>query len=321
MSSRHFAPPPPHAATFRSDDLDEIHAFIAAYDGSHRRAALGTGPVQHEIHAVHCAGMDVGWTTTRMRQRVRGTPRCALLHLPLARRHLYVAGGRTFESRPDTAVLLAPGQEYTLYFEPDDCYLALRLPESALAAELSHRRPDGGPAQERTCEVALRPDAFAALSGLQRALVEATSGDADDRRAQHLVARLCGWVADQHLVTTPTTTRTTLARARLRWVEEWVDAHLGEPITLGRLCAVADVGDRRLESAFRAHRGQTPLQFVAARRMAWVRRRLLAGHPATSVTQVAHDAGFVHLGRFAQRYRSLYGESPSQTLKRGAGRG
>ena len=36
-----FSPPPSHSARFRSDHLDEIHAFIAAYDGSHRRAALG----------------------------------------------------------------------------------------------------------------------------------------------------------------------------------------------------------------------------------------------------------------------------------------
>ena len=45
---------------------------------------------------------------------------------------------------------------------------------------------------------------------------------------------------------------------RIRMVEEWIDAHLADPITLGRLCAVAGVGDRYLESAFRAHRGQTP---------------------------------------------------------------
>ncbi|MFJ9009929.1 helix-turn-helix domain-containing protein [Streptomyces canus] len=35
----------------------------------------------------------------------------------------------------------------------------------------------------------------------------------------------------------------------------------------------------------------------------------------TTVTEVAHVWGFVHLGRFARRYRERYGESPSQTLR------
>jgi AraC-like DNA-binding protein len=38
--------------------------------------------------------------------------------------------------------------------------------------------------------------------------------------------------------------------------------------------------------------------------------------PAASITELAHDAGFVHLGRFSDRYRRAYGESPSQTLQR-----
>jgi AraC-like DNA-binding protein len=99
-------------------------------------------------------------------------------------------------------------------------------------------------------------------------------------------------------------------------VEAWIDAHLTHAITLGRLCAVAGVGDRYLESAFRAYRGQTPLQFVMARRLAWVRRSLLESVPGDSVTRLAYDAGFVHLGRFAARYRSTYRESPSETLRR-----
>ena len=34
-----------------------------------------------------------------------------------------------------------------------------------------------------------------------------------------------------------------------------------------------------------------------------------------AVTTVASRWGFVHFGRFAQQYRQLFGESPSQTLR------
>ncbi len=122
----------------------------------------------------------------------------------------------------------------------------------------------------------------------------------------HLEAQLRSWIADQILGTRPSSSTPTLAIQRVRVVEEWIDTHLAEPITLGRLCAVAGVGDRYLESCVPRHRGQTPLQFVMARRLAWVRRSLLESGPGDSVTQLAHDAGFVHLGRFAARYRSSY---------------
>jgi len=46
-----------------------------------------------------------------------------------------------------------------------------------------------------------------------------------------------------------------------------------------------------------------------------VRQALLHADSEASVTSIASDAGFTHLGRFAILYRSRFGESPSETLK------
>ena len=318
-----FRPPPPHALGFRSDHLDEIHAFIAAYDGNHRRTAPSGGPLGHSVHAARCGQVDLGWSLTRARQQIRGVPQAAILHVPLGRRHVYAADGRTLEARPDTAVLLAPGHEYTLCFEPDDSMVGIRLPGAALADELGARNRPGAPVRLATRELPLAGDRLRTLVALHGALVDATTpapAGARARPAEHLEADLTSWLANQVLGTRPASPRPALAIQRVRSVEAWIDAHLADPITLGRLCAVAGVGDRCLESAFRAHRGQTPLQFVTARRLAWVRRRLLEACAKDSVTQFAHDAGFVHLGRFAISYRRAYGESPSTTLRRSAKR-
>ena len=318
-----FSPPPSHSARFRSDHLDEIHAFIAAYDGNHRRAALGPGPLGYSARTVRCGEVDLGWGLTRTRQKVQGVPQGAILHLPLGRRHVYTAGGRTLEARPDTAILLAPGQEYTLYSEPDDCLLVLRIPASALADELAARDPATARASRGTREVPLVGRRLSTVAAIHRTLVGATkptAGSASVPQAQHLEAQLCSWMADQVLGTRPSSSTPVLAIQRIRMVEEWIDANLANPITLGSLCAVAGVGDRYLEYAFRKHRSLTPLQFVTSRRLAWVRRKLIESKPGDSVTRLAHEAGFIHLGRFAVRYRSVYGESPSATVKRSASR-
>lgn len=307
---------PPYAADFRSDDLDEVREFIARYDGNHRRTAMGPGALGYSMRAVRCGGVDLGWMRTAVRQKVSGVPRGAILQLPMGKPHAYATRARGLEARPDTAVLLAPGQEYTIYTEPGDCLVALRLAASELTSELRHRAQSA--AGPETREIPMSNGRHLALATVHRALIDAANPAVPRARqpgAGQLEARLVGWLADCLTETTSAFGTPTLAVRRVRLVEEWVDAHLATPITLGRLCAVAGVGDRWLESAFRAHRGRTPLEFVMGRRLAWVRRHLLEAKPGTSVTQLAHDAGFVHLGRFAARYRHAYGESPSQTLR------
>jgi len=312
-----FAAPPTFAAGFRSDDLDEVRAFIARYDGNHRRIALGRGALGYSMRTARCGAIDLGWMRSGMRQKVSGVPHGTILQLPMGRPHVYAIGDRAFEARPGAAILLAAGQEFTIYTEPNDCLVVLRVGASALSDELRDRLPASAGLVTR--EIALTGGRLEALASMHRALVQAADPQASSSHrpyAAQLEARVIGWLADCLVGTNPASTRPAVTVQRVRMVEEWVDTHLAAPITLGRLCAVAGVGDRWLESAFRAHRGQTPLGFVMARRLARVRRSLLDATPGASITQLAHDAGFVHLGRFAARYRRAYGESPSQTLQR-----
>ena len=57
-----FSPPPSHSARFRSDHLDEIHAFIAAYDGDHRQAVLSPGPLGYSVHAAMAFAPTLQWS-------------------------------------------------------------------------------------------------------------------------------------------------------------------------------------------------------------------------------------------------------------------
>jgi len=51
-------------------------------------------------------------------------------------------------------------------------------------------------------------------------------------------------------------------------------------------------------------------------RLQVARDRLTRPGTGSSVTDIALDCGFVHLGRFSGQYRQAYGELPSETLAR-----
>jgi len=103
--------------------------------------------------------------------------------------------------------------------------------------------------------------------------------------------------------------QTTLAdRAR-----QLVAARLDEPPTVADLCALLGVSRRTLQSCFHATWGMGPLAWLNTLRLNAVRRRLKT---ARSVTEAATQFGFWHFGHFATDYRALFGETPSQTLRR-----
>jgi len=112
----------------------------------------------------------------------------------------------------------------------------------------------------------------------------------------------------------------TLATEHLRRVEDWIDAHLGTPIALGRICSVAGVGERALQKAFLPRHGRSPMRYVAERRVLAAHRHLSRPVDGSGgVTKVALSVGFDHLGRFAVLYRQIVGESPSSTLRKALG--
>ena len=107
------------------------------------------------------------------------------------------------------------------------------------------------------------------------------------------------------------------ARRVLDRAKEYIEAHVSETLQIASLCRYAGTSLRSLERIFARELGVTPKQYVKARRLNAVRRRLLASEERQElrVTDVAQDHGFSHLGRFAGDYRQYFGESPRETLQ------
>lgn len=99
--------------------------------------------------------------------------------------------------------------------------------------------------------------------------------------------------------------------------EALLEANPDRALSVPEICTSIEVPGRTLRACCAELLGMSPKQYLDLRRMHLAHRALLQANPdSVKVTDVATQHGFWELGRFAVAYRSLFGESPSITLKR-----
>lgn len=100
--------------------------------------------------------------------------------------------------------------------------------------------------------------------------------------------------------------------AKLEQLEAYMRSRLCAPVSLVDLANAIGVSPRSLHVLCHRHRGVAPMVLLRQLRLDAARRRLLA-EPDSSVTDVALEFGFGHLGRFSAYYRERFGELPRDT--------
>ena len=105
----------------------------------------------------------------------------------------------------------------------------------------------------------------------------------------------------------------------MRRLEEALMANPEQPLYMAELCAQVGASYWTLRDCCLEYLGMSPKRYLWLRRMHLARRALRsADAERTTVTEIASDYGFWEFGRFSVAYRSLFGESPSTTLRRAA---
>ncbi len=109
-------------------------------------------------------------------------------------------------------------------------------------------------------------------------------------------------------------------QARKAMVEDartYVLTHLYDTVTIAELCSALNVSRRTIQYCFQEVLNTNPVQYLRAIRLNSVRRELREGNPAAmQVQDVAARWGFWHLSHFARDYREMFGELPSDTLRK-----
>jgi AraC-like DNA-binding protein len=129
-----------------------------------------------------------------------------------------------------------------------------------------------------------------------------------------------GYNDTQVTYVSPPSARDVRTQRIVRAADDYLCANPARPVYTEDLCTALGTSATRLHQAFDATFGISPHRYLKLRRMSMVRAALLSGcGPWRSVKAAALSHGFWHLGQFAQDYRALYGEAPSNTLAHAPG--
>ncbi len=97
----------------------------------------------------------------------------------------------------------------------------------------------------------------------------------------------------------------------------FLEARPDEPVYLTEICTAIGASERTLRTCCREVLGVGPVRYLWLRRMHLARQALLHANASdATVTRIATAHGFWELGRFSVEYRTLFGELPSESLRR-----
>jgi AraC-like DNA-binding protein len=103
-----------------------------------------------------------------------------------------------------------------------------------------------------------------------------------------------------------------VARARA-----FIHEHLDQPLSVEMIASAAATSPRTLHRAFHTVLDETPYSYVLKLRLHRIRHELVTdAEAACTITMAAQRWNVAAMGRLAAWYRDLFGELPSQTLKR-----
>jgi AraC family transcriptional regulator len=101
-----------------------------------------------------------------------------------------------------------------------------------------------------------------------------------------------------------------LSPRRLKIVVDYIEANLGDPLTLQDLATLAGVSARHFERAFRQSVGSPPHAFLLRKRV-YAARELLVSRPTLTIAEIAHQVGFASSSHLTTMFRRQVGCAPA----------
>jgi transcriptional regulator GlxA family with amidase domain len=104
---------------------------------------------------------------------------------------------------------------------------------------------------------------------------------------------------------------------QFRFAIDYINQHLEDDITLACIAEAAGCSIRSLARAFQHAADTSPMQYVQKLRLQRIRTELVRSASSDrTIADIAYHWGCRHLGEFNRRYRTCFGETPSETRQR-----
>lgn len=311
----------PFSARRSFDDPDQLAATVRAAKWD--LVATGPGAMQANLMRadLHAVWMQSCETSIANTSRVLMTPDRAIM--------LFThPGGTPFSWRglrmsPGTMMVAGLGADAYLRSDGAARWASLSLPPEKLA-EMGRTVIGTDLLPASFCHLRIpSPSAIQRLSWLHREVArlareapwvltqDEPARSLEQAMIQALMACLAGDTPKQDVVARRHGQRVI---ARMLAVQE---AAPDSPLHVPQICAAIGVSARTLRNHCVTHLGMGPNRYLRLLRLRAARRLLHAAEPGhATVTDIATRCGFWELGRFAVAYRDLFGESPSDTIRR-----
>ncbi len=308
----------------QTGDLDEARSCVAQKFCDHRLEQMGRRRGLAVTHN-HVAGQNVSLNYLHYGADVSIDPgqlrSFYLLQIPLSGQSSVTHRGEEVLADAATATLLNPDRDTRMIWQGECRKLILQISKSHLhtVAESLSGAPLPGPVRF-DARVDLRSPDGARLKRMVLACATATdrgdlrlgTGHGHDLKAEMDLAHALLTLHSSNISHILDQADTGPTPRALRRAVDFIHAKLAEPITLSNIAAEAGVNVRTLQNGFRQRYDLTPMQYLKNARLDAAHYRLNTRQDRPSVTQVAFDCGFSHLGRFSRDYQNRFGALPSQ---------
>jgi AraC family transcriptional regulator, ethanolamine operon transcriptional activator len=308
--------------TLKLDVFDDFHVHGAsAPEWNQRYLQVSPGPMRSSLAEVTTDSIHVfrKWISERVIQQGCLPNGKICFAIPLGK----FAGTprmQGHEMREDSIVVLRSGDEFTLQ-RPKGIELVAVTFELDEFRRLSDERPWAPGARALLSRSVLRAPGRA-IQRLRYDLLSlfdeaSTTDPLEDRSASRGVfealCELFNGAADAGQAVGSASASFIVAQCH-----RMVSGSGDSPPSVEELCLRLRTSRRSLQNSFRQVADATPVHYLRCVRLNAVRRQLMSTRAVDlNIAQAAADRGFNHLSHFAQRYKALFGELPSQTLRGG----
>jgi AraC family ethanolamine operon transcriptional activator len=316
------------AADFLDYAITDAESYATVLRGADVEISqLEPGPLRGHHLRVGLPGGDISWVETNLPLRGCGRFPAGVWTLSVVARTGSRSQQHGVEVRAGSLFYHRPGAEHDGLYGRDFSVVCLCMRDEVLMATVRNEFPEASDLLGqpwRVCEPAEDGRRELVAQFEQAATILRTEENVRRSFAAKAVMQdelLAAFLEALAEVTTPSPMpAVTHAAALVRQAEEVAGELVSkadrQPASVSDLCVGCGVPRRTLNHAFQQVLGMGPVTYLRRLRLNEVRRSLRqprANDEPKSVTEIALDHGFWHLGRFSSQYRELFGHSPRES--------